>query len=325
VPRLTTAMFLLVLPSVSLAQEIAPLPVKSRTFFFTYAGAVTQLPPGTSAKIWLPRPPRTPEQDIGIESAESFANAEDKVYGNGILFCERRANANGEIPFHVEYKVTRREVTSDAKTNRTRQAEEAPELIARFLQPDVKVPITGKPLELLKDTRLSTDSIEAAKTLYDVVNGHMKYSKEDVGWGEGDAVWACDSKFGNCTDFHSLFISMARGRKIPSKFEIGFALPPRYGDGPIPGYHCWAWFMTAGKGWVPVDISEANQKPAFTDYYFGNLTADRVHFTTGRDILLEPRQAGPPLNFFIYPYVEVDGQPYPQAKVRREFAFRDNP
>jgi hypothetical protein len=38
------------------------------------------------------------------------------------------------------------------------------------------------------------------------------------------------------------------------------------------------------KGWVPVDISEANRNPELKEYYFGNLTEDRVRFTTGRDI-----------------------------------------
>jgi len=34
----------------------------------------------------------------------------------------------------------------------------------------------------------------------------------------------------------------------------------------------------------------------------------------------EPRQAGAPLNFLIYPYAEVDGKPH--AAVAKEFAYR---
>src|SRR5207302_326481 len=146
-----------------------------------------------------------------------------------------------------------------------------------------------------------------------------------TGWGQGDAVWACDSKYGNCTDFHSLFISLARAEKIPSKFVMGFAIPEKRGAGLIAGYHCWAWFHPEGRGWIPVDISEANQNPARQEYYFGSLTENRVQFTTGRDITLEPRQSGGPLNFFIYPYVEVDGKPYPAEKVQRQFSFEDVP
>jgi len=56
-------------------------------------------------------------------------------------------------------------------------------------------------------------------------------------------------------------------------------------------------------------------------YYFGNLTEDRVLFSRGRDITLEPPQKSPPLNFFIYPYVEVNGQTH--EKVDRSFSFED--
>ncbi|MFC1806721.1 hypothetical protein ACFL09_07090 [Planctomycetota bacterium] len=45
-----------------------------------------------------------------------------------------------------------------------------------------------------------------------------------------------------------------------------------------------------------------------------------VAFTVGRDILLEPRQAGEPLNFIIDPYAEVDGKPH--RAVARELSFR---
>ena len=123
-----------------------------------------------------------------------------------------------------------------------------------------------------------------AKELYDIVNGMMRYAKEGTEWGRGDVNWVCDSRFGNCTDFHSLFIALARSQKIPAKFEIGFGMPEKRGAGEVAGYHCWAKFKPEGKGWVPVDISEANKNPKLKDYYFGNLTEDRVTFTTGRDL-----------------------------------------
>ena len=82
-------------------------------------------------------------------------------------------------------------------------------------------------------------------------------------------------------------------------------------------------FHPEGKGWIPVDISEANKNPKMKDYYFGNLTADRVAFTTGRDLELSPKQDGEPLNFFIFPYVEVGGKAYPQDKILGKFSYQD--
>jgi uncharacterized protein (TIGR03000 family) len=303
---------------------------KSRTFLFTYGGAVKDLKPGEQAKIWLPVPVDTAEQTIAIDKKELPGKEQigkEPQYGNTMLYVEGKANDKGEIPFKVVYKVTRHEVKTDVKANLVLKPKEPEAKITRFLQPDAMVPVEGKPLDLLKDNlkgkKLPGEQHAAAKVLYDVVNTHMKYSKDGKGWGQGDSVWACDSKFGNCTDFHSLFISMARGSKIPSKFEMGFPIPPKRGDGVVGGYHCWAWFLPDGKGWVPVDISEANRFPEMREYYFGNLTEDRVQFTTGRDIDLTPRQDGPALNFFIYPYVEVGGKAHPADKVQRSFAYQD--
>jgi hypothetical protein len=70
-----------------------------------------------------------------------------------------------------------------------------------------------------------------------------------------------------------------------------------------------------------VDVSEADKQPSLEDYFFGAHDPNRVKFTTGRDIVLEPAQQGEPLNYFIYPYVEVDGVPY--DKVTLSFGFRD--
>jgi transglutaminase-like putative cysteine protease len=195
--------------------------------------------------------------------------------------------------------------------------------VGRVLKPDAKVPITGKPLTLIAGQDLPRDPTAKARVLYDTVLGHMRYSKEGTGWGRGDAVWACDSRYGNCSDFHSLFISLARSQGLPATFEIGYGLPPQRGRGEVAGYHCWAKFRPDDRGWVPVDISEASKHPALRGYYFGNLTADRVAFSTGRDITLAPKQDGPPLNFFIHPYAEAGGKPHPADKVTLRFTYED--
>jgi transglutaminase-like putative cysteine protease len=292
-----------------------------RTFLFTYATSVTGLPAGKTARIWLPVPPSNEDQEVKIVSKELPAKEQvsrEPRFGNRILHVEGKADAQGEIPLSMTYRVTRREVRGDV----TKQAEDLVKL-EDFLKPDARVPISGKPLELIKGKELPKDQVEAARVLYDVVNQHMRYSKEGTGWGRGDSEWACTSGYGNCTDFHSLFISLARSQKIPAKFEIGFPLPEKQGSGEVQGYHCWAKFRPAGKDWIPVDISEANKNPKMRDYYFGNLTEDRVTFTTGRDIDLVPKQGGEPLNFFVYPYVEVDGKPYSGEKVQRKFTYKD--
>jgi uncharacterized protein (TIGR03000 family) len=300
---------------------------KSRTFLFTYSATVTGLPEGKTARIWLPVPSAGPDQDVTIESTDDlpkgFKISDDKKTNNRYLFVEAKANADGQVPLAIPYKITRREVKGRSKDTTTAQQ------IARFLQADAMVPIAGKPVDDIKEKLklpkdLPKDEMAAARLLYDLVNDHMKYGKpQDKAWGRGDSIYAAQECVGNCSDFHSLFITLARSQHIPAKFEIGFPLPAQRGAGEIPGYHCWAKFKVKDGSWVPVDISEANKDPKMKDYYFGNLTEDRVAFSTGRDLELIPKQDGPPVNFLVYPYVEVDGKPYAADKIKRRFTYKD--
>jgi transglutaminase-like putative cysteine protease len=143
------------------------------------------------------------------------------------------------------------------------------------------------------------------KGFYDYVYGTMTYSKEGEGWGQGDAVWACQSKYGNCTDFHSLYIGMVRSQGIPARFKIGFPISPEKESGRHDGYHCWAEVYQEDKGWVPLDASEA-KKAGMRDEYFGKLPSDRVEFSLGRDLVMSEKQRGEPINYFIYPYAESE-------------------
>ena len=59
---------------------------------------------------------------------------------------------------------------------------------------------------------------------------------------------------------------------------------------------------------MPVDISEADKNPAKSDYFFGALDADRLTMTGGRDLGLTPSPTEGTLNFFVYPYAEIDGK-----------------
>ena len=38
---------------------------------------------------------------------------------------------------------------------------------------------------------------------------------------------------------------------------------------------------------------------------------------------MKPPQHGAPLNFLIYPYVEVDGKPLPKDQIKNQFEYAD--
>ena len=147
-----------------------------------------------------------------------------------------------------------------------------------------------------------------ARALYDHVMEQMQYKKFGEGWGQGDAVFACNTLYGNCTDYHAYFIGLARAVGIPARFAIGASIPSDRNDGGTDGYHCWAEFYADGKWW-PVDISEADKFSALSMYFFGHHPANRFEFTHGRDLILDPGPVSGPINFLAYPLLEIDGQP----------------
>jgi hypothetical protein len=68
-----------------------------------------------------------------------------------------------------------------------------------------------------------------------------------------------------------------------------------------------------------VDASEASKHPEWAEFYFGNLDANRVEFTRGRDVMLPSDADLAPRNYFIYPVLVVDGKE--RDGLKREFRF----
>jgi transglutaminase-like putative cysteine protease len=299
----------------------------SRNFEFTYVTRIPSLPADAKkSRIWIPLPQSDAYQtisDLKIESPFAYAKHQDSEYGNEYVYLEvpaAKASVSAEV--RVRFEVVRREHRESLGAQPIAMPERARARgLKRFLEPDRRVPLAGTIAELsAQETRGIQEPMAKARAIYDYVLATMRYDKSGTGWGNGDAIWACTAKRGNCTDFHSLFIGMMRAAGIPARFEIGFPLPADQHAGTIAGYHCWAEFYVEPYGWIPVDASEAWKHPEKKNYFFGAHDENRVQFTVGRDIRLDPAQQGEPLNYFIYPYAELDGKP---LALESKFSFQD--
>lgn len=303
--------------------------VPARQFDFTYNVTLPKLPQHTRLlRIWIPVATSNLHQTVKLFNTTGTVPlriTHESEYGDRMAYAEIRHPRFAAAHFTLTYHVKREEYSMGSYWQLMQEngnpVQISPRLI-RFVQPDRLIPIDGE-IKLVADKATAGKQGEIAKAhaIYNYVFHHMRYDKSGTGWGHGNAVWACNARHGNCTDFHSLFIGMMRAVHIPARFVIGFPLPPGKSQGVIPGYHCWAEFYVAGKGWVPVDISEAWLDPAKHNFFFGSLDDDRVRFSMGRDIMLQPKQSGPPINYFVYPYVELNGKPY--KAVQDHFSFRN--
>lgn len=308
------------------AQRFGP---STRTFRFTYNFTVKDIPSGAKqVRVWIPVPQTDQHQTVRLLATKGpgkLQTMKEPEYSNQMMYAELQNPALAKAEFTLEYEITRREYSRGDYAQLERK-DQKPGIVSvsmtRFVAPDNLIPTDGKIKALAVEvTGSQVGTVAKAKAAYDYLFTNMRYDKTGSGWGRGDAVWACDSKHGNCTDFHSPFIGMLRADGIPARFDIGFPVPEDKEKGDIAGYHCWAEFYAPKISWIPVDISEAWKAKEKENYFFGTVDANRVQFSTGRDITLSPKQDGPALNYFVYPYVEVDGKPY--EKLDKHFSFEE--
>ncbi len=267
-----------------------------------------------TARMWIPIASTDSFQTVELKAVTAPGKRrvlEEREYGNKVLFLEL-GPADGGKTVEIHYHVQRLEKTVYAAQDFA---------IRKYLNPERLVPlneifssiaekvIEGKKSDLVR-----------ARALYDHVIDCMRYMKFGPGWGKGDAVYACSTHAGNCTDFHAYFIALSRAVGIPARFAIGAAIPSERNDGGIDGYHCWTEFYADGKWW-PVDISEGNKYAALSTYYFGHHPANRFELSRGRDLVVEPGPSSGPINFLAYPVLEIGGK---SSKVEVEFSFHRN-
>jgi hypothetical protein len=269
------------------------------TFEFRYRATLPNLT--ANARCWLPLAVSDDFQTVTVKSTTAPGVRkilDDPVHGNRVLFLELTPADSGEA-IEIVYEVVRKEKSAYAGD---------PVEAKRYLQPERLVPSDATIVATARTAVGDRESdLMKARALYDFVMDQMTYKKFGEGWGQGDAMFACNSLYGNCTDYHAYFIGLARAVGIPARFAIGASIPSERNEGGTDGYHCWAEFYAEGKWW-PVDISEADKFSALSMYFFGHHPANRFEFTRGRDLVVEPGPASGPINFLAYPLLEVDGQ-----------------
>ncbi len=309
----------LVIVGALLLSSISVFAENAKTFDATYTATIAKVPAGLNElNVWIPLPASRGWQQVSnvmIDAPYTFKRHTEKEFGNQYAYATIPNPPAGDLTVRVRFTATREEATGLTPAEKAASRAD----IQRALKADRLVTLSPRVRKLADELAQGiTDPYEQAHAFFNYLIVTMKYDKTIPGWGQGDTERACDIKAGNCTDFHSLFISLARAKNIPARFVIGFPLTAS--DGNVKGYHCWAEFYVKGKGWIPVDASDASklQDPSAQQYLFGHLDPNRVQFTVGRDLVLVPRTSDP-LNFFIYPRAEANGKTIGEPSIALNF------
>jgi len=299
-------------------------------------------------RVWFALPqendPAQQVSDLRVEAPYPHRIERDSE-GSRVLYLEAQNPKEKEFKVLTTFVVKRSEVrvsVDPAKAKSITDADRA--RFAKYLQPNKHVEIDDQ-IRKLADQVVGneTNPVRAARKLYDWTLEYVEYwvkdPKNKKASPVGSTSYCLTFRTGNCTDFESLWTSLARAKGIPTQIVYGSFLKPELrGQDQDQSYHCWAEFYAPGIGWIPHDVSVAdlyagdypvnadNERlvrlttadgtfgfdPARVNYYFGNLDERRVVWSRNRDLIMNPKQDGDPVNALPKAYVEVDGKEHPE-------------
>jgi transglutaminase-like putative cysteine protease len=318
-----------------------------------------QLPKGAKrVRVWFAVPQEDAEsaiRDLSVSSEYPVHIYRDS-WRNTVGYEEINTPKTEQITIREQFTLTRSEIRNTLDPHQTRSLTEAERnALARYLEPSTHVVINDQIRALAASiTGGETNPILAARKLYNWTLDNVDYWVKDPDHLKASEVGSTEyclrTKTGNCTDFHSLFASLARASGIPTRMVYGSLLKPTLNGVAVDGsYHCWIQFFAPGYGWLPLDVSlaniygkefpltEKNKKlvdlttatgyhgldRSKIDYYFGNLDDRRVVWSEGRDLIMQPPQDDGPVNALTKMYVEIDGKP--SADWTRQFTYKELP
>ena len=332
---------------------------RSATFDARHELKVTVPEGAREVRVWFAMPQEDPLQWVRRFKVDGPAphRITTDSEGNKTVYLELIEPKVKEFTVTETFIITRLEQISRAEASEARllgadkRAELAPFLAAnRHVIMDERIRALAS--EIVGDEK---NAVLAARKLYDWVLINIDYWVKDPknknASPVGSTEYCLTSKTGNCTDFHSLWTSLARAAGIPTRMVYGsFFKKELDGEDADQSYHCWPEFYAAGLGWVPHDVAVAdifvgdfqsnadNEKlvrlttadgyngadQSKVNYYFGNIDERRVTWSRGRDLVLSPKQVGDPINALAKAYVEVDGKPAAEKEIwTRKLTFRE--
>jgi transglutaminase-like putative cysteine protease len=320
---------------------VLPATAANRSGLVTMEFDLGTQPVSKDVRLWIPYPVSDQDQLVGqIRLTGDYADS--GVYtvrdnGTPLLYAAWPAGAKSR-KLTLSFAVTRDELrrgdlpTSEPAWN--------PADYATYLAPTSSGPTDGAVKELAdKIVTGKTTVLERARAIYDWTVENMYRDPDTIGCGLGDVCALLQKPGGKCTDISSVFIALCRASGVPAREVFGLRLGKKPEQDITKWQHCWAEFFLPGTGWVPADPADvrklmlvekleldSSRVAELRDYFWGGIDAYRFKLASGRDLLLNPPQAGKPLNTFGYPYAEVGGEPldfYNPKSFGYTFSFKE--
>ena len=285
--------------------------------------AVTIAAPDDSkdVRVWIPYPTSDSVQDISkVRIKGNFSQSgiyREKETGNLALYAEWTTPTKDRA-ITLTFDATGRELI---RKDFPATEPAIPVEIQEYLKSTKFIPTDGKIREIaLSITNDKQKISEKARAVYQWVVENTVRNPDVKGCGTGEVEKVLAQRGGKCADISSVFVSIARAAGVPAREVFGLRLGKKDEEDMTSGHHCWSEFYVPGYGWVPADAADV-RKIMLVDkldlkgaqdkigYYFGGVEQYRIALARGgRGYYLSPRQNDGPLNYFMYPYAEINGK-----------------
>ncbi|MBR0404934.1 MAG: hypothetical protein IJI68_07005 [Eggerthellaceae bacterium] len=306
------------------AESTAPAEAKTQSGTVTTTIDMTKYDQGKVVRVWVPVATdgdyQTVTDDAIVADSATTAQMNEDAAGNKMAYIEWDAAADPASRIAtVSFHATR----TEALRPEIKEEGEVPADIAKTFLGSSKMVAADDPEVVALAQEITKDQATyegKARAVYDWIYENMERDNDVVGCGDGDVcrLISEDQRAGKCTDINSMFVALCRAAGVPATEMFGIRMNA---DDITGNQHCWCEFYVPGTGWVPADPADvlkavlndqldkaSDEALAKKEYYWGQWDEKRVEYSQGRDLTLEPAQAGAELNDFGYPYAEVDGE-----------------
>jgi transglutaminase-like putative cysteine protease len=313
---------LLASAAIAVALSGVPALAAERSGLVTFAVDVAAPRDAKSVKLWFPYPTSDATQAISNlrfdGNYSTFTLSREPNSGALYLYTEWKGPAEHRtltVSFHARSRENR-------VPNLAERAGDLPVEVRKYLESEFWVPVEDPRVKAAaaEATRGRKGHLAKARGVYDWVVENTRRDPNVPGCGLGRVEVTIAQRTGKCADISSVFVAVARAAGVPAREVFGLRLG-QPGEADITdGHHCWVEFYLPGTGWVPADPADVRKamlaknldlaaaKPV-REFYFGAVDQFRIQLQKGGRGLTFPEGNAEKVNYFMYPYAEVDGKP----------------
>ncbi len=272
----------------------------------------------SETKLWLPYPVSNPQQsinDVHISGNYLFHTIKTEPQSGAVyLYAEWEDNSTDAtltMSFHVQPHYT------NAETELSNS-----ETLQQYLQSSNGIPVEEFIDAAHEATTGRETPYEKAQGVYEwvIANTFRDPQVRGCGLGMADQTMNASAGGGKCADISAVCVAVARAAGIPARDVYGLRLQEANSGNITTAYHCWVEIYLPQIGWLPIDpadvrkqmlINDLTLKDAGTwkDLFWGHNTVFRVALEkNARNVEFTPRQHGPALSYFMYPFAQINGK-----------------